>query len=86
MKVNLSGLMRNCRDALRRSRDRNGAMHAYCLEELQEHIEGLVAGKYTLDEFADHYCIKRPGTVDAVAPPDVSIKTTSAPGSEFSGL
>lgn len=59
MKVNLDGLVSNAGDALKCSRDSYGNMYAFCLEELRDHIVGLVNGKHTIDEFAEHYCIKR---------------------------
>ena len=59
MKVNLSGLIRNAKSACEKGDKTYGAMTAYALEELQEHIEGVVSGKYTIEEFAEHYCITR---------------------------
>ena len=58
MKVNLHGLLSRARASCIKSNDTFGAMNAYALEELEEHIVGLVQGKYTLEEFARHYCIK----------------------------
>lgn len=28
------------------------------LQELRDHIKGLVSGKHTLEQFAEFYCIK----------------------------
>ena len=58
MKVSLNGLIANAGAACRAGDPTFGRMHAYCLEELRDHIIGLVRGKHTLDEFAERYCIK----------------------------
>ena len=59
MKVSLAGLISNAGSAAKKGDKTYGAITAYALEELQEHIEGVVNGRYTLEEFAEHYCIKR---------------------------
>mgnify|MGYP000928122895 CR=1 FL=1 len=59
MKVSLDGLISNAGDLLRKSRDSYGPMYAGALTELRDHIKGLVARKHTIEEFAEHYCIKR---------------------------
>lgn len=63
MKVSLSGLFANVSSALPK---REKQYYAFCLEELHDHIVGLVSGEYTIEEFADHYCVKR--RADASAP------------------
>jgi hypothetical protein len=60
MKVSLSGLLANVSAALN-SRERK--YYAFCLEELHDHIVGLVNGEHTLEEFAEHYCIKRRASI-----------------------
>jgi hypothetical protein len=59
MKVNLHGLLSRARASCTKANKTFGAMNAYALEELEEHIVGLCRGKYTLNEFAEHYCIER---------------------------
>ena len=64
MKVSLSGLLSHAKSACKKADKTYGGMHAYCLEELEDHIKGLVAGKHTLAEFAEFYCVKvEPETV-----------------------
>ena len=58
MKVNLDGLIKNSQKCLQSSRDGAGPMFAYCLGELRGHIQDVVDGKATFDEFADFYCLK----------------------------
>ncbi|MFA5952278.1 MAG: hypothetical protein WC807_18575 [Hyphomicrobium sp.] len=57
MKVSLDGLIENAGSCLKCSRDSYGPMYAYVLEELRDHINGVVRGEITLQEFAEHYCI-----------------------------
>jgi hypothetical protein len=59
MKVNLKGLIENAGSAAKRGDKMYGGVHAYALKELHDHIVGLVNGKHTIEEFADHYCIER---------------------------
>ena len=59
MKVSLDGLISNAGSCLKCSRDSYGPMYAFVLEELRDHIKGLVNGKHTIEQFADFYCIKR---------------------------
>jgi len=54
MKVSLSGLLANVTSALPK---REKKYYAFCLEELHDHIVGLVSGEHTIEEFAEHYCI-----------------------------
>ncbi len=56
MKVNLKGLFAN---VLSEIPSRRREYHQFCLDEVLEHIQGVVDGKYTVDEFAEHYCIDR---------------------------
>lgn len=28
------------------------------LQEVEQHIRGVISGEYTIEEFADHYCLK----------------------------
>ena len=67
MKVNLHGMLSRARAACIKSNETFGAMNAYALEELEEHIVGVVNGKYTIEEFAEHYCIERKPKTENVA-------------------
>jgi hypothetical protein len=56
MKVSLSGLFANVVSALPpKQRDYYG----FCLEEVLGHIKDVAAGKHTIEEFAEHYCLKK---------------------------
>ena len=59
MKVSLKGLLSGARSACKKGDKQYGALHAYCLEELEKHIQDLVDGKNTIDDFAEFYCVKR---------------------------
>ena len=55
MKVSLPGLFANIKAQLpKKTRDYYG----FSLDELQAHLEALAAGKHTVAEFAEHYCIE----------------------------
>ena len=56
MKVSLNGLLQNIISALPPLERK---YYACFLEELQEHIVGLVNGKYSPEEFSEHYRIER---------------------------
>ena len=67
MKVSLPGLFSNIiADIPKRNRWR--AFHAAALEEVLGHLKGVAAGKYTFEQFAEHYCIKVEGAEPAAAP------------------
>lgn len=53
--VSLKGLLRNAGSAAERGDKTFGAMHAYCLMELGDHIRGLLRGDHTASEFAEFY-------------------------------
>lgn len=55
MKVNITGMLRGALRAMDPERD-EGA-YAFMVEELIDHIEDVRAGKHTLEEFADFYCM-----------------------------
>jgi hypothetical protein len=59
MKVSLKGLLSNARASCKSGDKQYGSMHAYCLEELERHIQELVDGKHTIEEFAEFYCVER---------------------------
>lgn len=54
MKVNLEGLFAN---VLADMKPRQRAYHKVCLDEVLGHIKDVVAGKHTIEEFAEHYCL-----------------------------
>jgi hypothetical protein len=56
MKVSLKGLFNNVVSAMPKSqRD----YYQFCLEEVYGHLEDVLNGKHTIEEFAEHYCIKK---------------------------
>jgi|JI10StandDraft_1071094.scaffolds.fasta_scaffold1296762_2 hypothetical protein len=57
MKTNLRGLLSSAGRAAERGDKTFGAMHAYVLMELGDHIRGLLRGEHTIEEFASFYCI-----------------------------
>jgi len=57
MQVNLKGMLQNAGAACERGDKTFGAMHAYVLMELGDHIRGLLRGEHTAEEFATFYCI-----------------------------
>lgn len=57
MKVNLKGLLERAGSAAERGDRTFGAMHAYALMELGDHVRGLLRGEHTAAEFAEFYCI-----------------------------
>lgn len=60
MKINLAGLIKGCQEDLRsKKKGMYADRHAYCLGGLEEHIRGVVSGKYTIEQFAELYCIDR---------------------------
>ena len=54
MRVSLPGLFANIKAAL--PRDEGG--YRFALDEVLQHLRETVAGEHTLDEFAEHYCLK----------------------------
>lgn len=64
MRVDLVGLLKQAAECIDPERD-TGA-YAYMLgEELVEHIEGVRDGRYSLQDFAKHYCLTRTEQVSA---------------------
>lgn len=57
MRVSLTGLLRSARALIRDDEDRGA--YAFMLGELVDHIEDVRAGRHTLEEFADFYCMTR---------------------------
>jgi hypothetical protein len=56
MKVNLANLLRQAAACIDPEKD-TGA-YAYMLaEEVAEHIDGVRAGTFTVEQFAEHYCL-----------------------------
>lgn len=55
MRVNITGALRGAIRAIDPERD-EGA-YAFVLEEIVGHIEDVRAGRHTLEEFADFYCM-----------------------------
>ena len=61
MKVNLKGLFANVvADCPMRRRVYN----QHCLDEVYAHIQDVIDGKHTIEEFADHYCMTRRASAD----------------------
>jgi hypothetical protein len=55
MRVSLPGLFANVKDELRHKRKDE---LSFMLDEVLAHLRATVAGEHTLDEFAEHYCLK----------------------------
>ena len=55
MKVNITGMLRGAWKSIDPALDRGS--YAYMLEELIGHVEDVRAGRHTLAEFADFYCM-----------------------------
>lgn len=55
MKVNITGALRGAMLAIDPEKDQGA--YAYLLEEIIGHIEDVRAGRHTLEEFADFYCM-----------------------------
>ena len=55
MKVNITGMLRGAVRSIDPERD-EGA-YAFAVEELIGHVEDVRAGRHTLAEFADFYCM-----------------------------
>lgn len=56
MKVNLKGLFANVASDARASRRE---YNQFCLDEVYGHIQDVLDGRHTIEEFADHYCMTR---------------------------
>ena len=56
MRVNLKGLFAN---VVADSAPRRRAYNQHCLDEVYGHIQNVIDGKHTIDEFAEHYCITK---------------------------
>jgi hypothetical protein len=54
LRVSLPGLFAGIKAAL--PRDEGG--YAFMLDEVLGHLRATVRGEHTLDEFAEHYCLK----------------------------
>ena len=56
MKVNITGLLRNTLRTIDPAKD-DGAF-AFMIGELIDHVEDVRAGRHTLEEFAEFYCMR----------------------------
>lgn len=56
MKTNLAHLLRQASEAISPRKD-HGA-YAYMLQQVADHIDEVKAGKHTLAEFAQFYCME----------------------------
>lgn len=57
MKCNLEGLFRNAVANVNRD---HRAYYNFCFDEVLGHLKDVVAGKHTIEEFAEHYCLTTP--------------------------
>lgn len=57
MKVSMKGLLRNAGSTCEVADKTYGALYAYSLMELGDHVRALLRGEHTAEEFAKHYCI-----------------------------
>lgn len=55
MRVSLPGLFANIVSDL--PREERG-QYRFVLDEVLQHLRETIAGEHTLDEFAEHYCLK----------------------------
>ena len=55
MRVNITGVLRQAAACIDPEKD-TGA-YAYMLGEIAGHVEDVRAGRHTLEEFADAYCM-----------------------------
>ena len=65
MKVHVRHMLDSVAQILgKRKLDERDRLHVgvykYSIEELSRHLEQLGLGEVTLDEFCEHYCLKRP--------------------------
>lgn len=54
MKVSLSGMFGGIKADLR---GKYADMYRFTLDELEQHLRELVAGKHTVADFAEYYCL-----------------------------
>jgi hypothetical protein len=57
MRVSLTGLFAGIKSELKP--EHKGEL-SFVLDELLQHLHETVAGKHTLEEFAEHYCLTEP--------------------------
>jgi hypothetical protein len=55
MRVSLPGLFAN---VVRELPVEERGQYRFVLDEVLQHLRETIAGKHTLDEFAEHYCLK----------------------------
>jgi hypothetical protein len=55
MRVSLPGLFANIVSDLPKHEQ---GQYRFVLDEVLKHLHETIAGKHTLDEFAEHYCLK----------------------------
>lgn len=58
MRVSLPGLFANVVAELPK---REQPQYRFALDEVLRHLRETIAGEHTLDEFAEHYCLKEKG-------------------------
>lgn len=58
MMCDLANLLRNAAGTIDPKKDRGA--YAYMLTEVADHIEGVREGRFTLDQFAEHYRLRDP--------------------------
>jgi hypothetical protein len=74
MKTSLKGLLTQAGQTCERGDKTYGALFAYSLMELGDHIRELLRGEHTAEEFATHYCNDL-GDKKSWADPDPSTAT-----------
>lgn len=60
MRTSLSGLVRQTKELMRKSRDPYAEYYAGVLDEVYEHLKDVAAGKHTFAEFAEFYGLEQP--------------------------
>lgn len=56
MKCNFSNLLRNAAEVIDPKRDQGA--YAYMLGVVADQVDGVRTGRFTLDQFADHYMVR----------------------------
>jgi len=64
MRVSLSGLFEEI--------GRRAPTYKLILQEVDQHIRGVISGEHTIEEFADHYCLS-----DSLPPKTASTPTSA---------
>ena len=58
MRVNLANLLRQAAATI--DPDKDTGAYAFMLGEVADHIDDVRAGKHSIAEFTDHYCMGAP--------------------------